>query len=505
VAVSLVLSGTLTWALVSRLTVTDANDQLVPYVQILRPQVNQLGCALRNAARRCLQRTQDEGEFLAQVDAQVKALNLGDARVLLLGTGPPPLVVYDSASSLLPGTPIAFDRLRRVRGTTGATLVVEGQIDLGGSPYIAAATPVSTPFARWLVLARPESDVARQATGQLLRPILLAGLAALLVAIVAGLAVSRAFGRPLQELRKAAEDIAAGNYGRRVASTGNDEVGVVAQAFNRMAEAVERARTQQQAFLANVSHELKTPLTSLIGFSQALMDGSLRTEEERSRAVAILHEEARRVLRMAQELLDLARMEAGQLTFDLQPVDLRALLDQELELIRPRALRRGLSLQLRLPTALPPVRADPDRLHQILENLLDNAVKYAPAGSEVEIVVTLEGGRVVTTVTNPVGAPAPDPARIFDRFYRAAPGRSASSGAGLGLAICKELATAQEGSLSAELVPPGSLALRLELPAATRGPDEAARPTSQPQSRPRLPAWTGPVPGQEGWRETPRP
>jgi len=498
VAVSLVLSGTLTWALVSRLTVADANDQLVPYVQILRPQVNQLGCVLRNAARRCIQRPQDEQEFLALVDDQVSSLNLGDVRVLLLGSGPPPVIVYDSASTLPPGTPIAFDRLSRVRGTAGATLVVEGQINLDGSTYIAAATPVSTPFARWLVLAKPESDVARQATGQLLRPILVAGLAALLVAIVAGLAVSRAIGRPLQELRKAAEDIAAGNYGRRVASTGNDEVGVVAQAFNRMAEAVERARTQQQAFLANVSHELKTPLTSLIGFSQALMDGSLRTEEERSRAVAILHEEAQRVLRMSQELLDLARMEAGQLTFNLQPVDLRALLDQELELVRPRALRRDLTVQLQIPVALSPVRADPDRLHQILENLLDNAVKYAPTGSDVLVSVVQEGDRIVTTVTNPVGAPAPDPTRIFDRFYRAAPGRSSSSGAGLGLAICRELAAAQEGRLTAELIPPGSLALRLELPAAAgqaaRHPTEPAPGRSPTPLRPQLPPWTGPVP-----------
>src|SRR6202011_5149842 len=99
----------------------------------------------------------------------------------------------------------------------------------------------------------------------------------------------------------------------RVALSGKDEMGVVGQAFNRMAEAVERTRTQQRDFLANVSHELKTPLTSLIGFSQALIDGSLEKPAERKRAAEIIHEEAERVLRMAQELLDLARGESGQL------------------------------------------------------------------------------------------------------------------------------------------------------------------------------------------------
>src|SRR5262249_52643307 len=159
-------------------------------------------------------------------------------------------------------------------------------------------------------------------------------------------------------------DIAGGNYSRRVAITSRDEMGVVGRAFNRMAEAVERTRHQQRAFLANVSHELKTPLTSLIGFSQALMDGSLRTSEEQERAATILQEEAQRVLRMSQELLDLARVESGQLALNPHPVDLGVQLQQELEIVRKRAEARRLVLQLAVPMTLSPVRADPDRLHQ---------------------------------------------------------------------------------------------------------------------------------------------
>jgi signal transduction histidine kinase len=225
---------------------------------------------------------------------------------------------------------------------------------------------------------------------------------------------------------------------------------------------------------------LKTPLTSLIGFSQALMDGSLRSDKERERAASILHEEAERVLRMSQELLDLARVESGQLALDTRPVDLGAQLEEEIELVRPRADARGLKLDLQLPPGLPPVRADPERLQQILENLLDNAVKYAPDGSEVAIWSQDLDGQVATMVRNQVGSHRPDPERMFDRFYRADPSRSsAGGGAGLGLAISRELASAQEGGLAATL-DGGTLVMRLDLPSAGDPPAAKKSPVQKP-------------------------
>jgi len=313
------------------------------------------------------------------------------------------------------------------------------------------------------------------------RPLLLSAGAGLLLAFLVTVVLGRMFSKPLAELRNAAEDIAGGNYGRRVKTTGRDEIGVVGQAFNRMAEAVERARVQQRGFLANVSHELKTPLTSLIGFTQALMDGSLQSDTEKARAATILHEEAQRVLRMSQELLDLARVESGQLTLDLHPVDLGVQLHQEIEIIRPRAEVRGLVLQLATPSTLPPVHADPDRLHQILENLLDNAIKYAPEKTSVWISAEARiGGRVMTLITNRVGARAPDPQRMFDRFYRADASRSSTGGVGLGLAICRELAVAQQGQLTAELGGDGSLRMKLDLPAAGQPPAQVETPSLPP-------------------------
>lgn len=475
VAVSLTLSGSLTGVLVYRLELQNAQDQLVKSALLLRPQVQSLDCLQRGLHGTCALFVASEQEFIDNVEARLGELNLSGDRLVLLdrprvvGGRParPPEVLYDSAGQLPPGEPIAVGPNTRV--VSGVT-VRQGSIELAGVPYLVAVVPTSgNRYASLLVLARPRAAVSAAATRQLLQPILLAGAAGLGLAILVTALLSRAFSRPLNELKAAAEDIAAGNYARRVGAAGGDEIGVVGQAFNRMAEAVERARAAQRDFLANVSHELKTPLTSLIGFSQALVDGSLTEDAERQRAATILHEEAQRVLRMSQELLDLARVEAGQLHFEPQPIDLGAQLQQELEIVRPRAQRRGLALRLALPSSLPPVLADPERLHQILDNLLDNAVKYAPEKTEISISAEpAPGSRVLTVVANQVGAYPPDPDRMFERFYRADPSRSsAAGGVGLGLAISRELACAQGGSLRAELDQQGRLRLLLELPAAT--------------------------------------
>jgi signal transduction histidine kinase len=481
VAVSLTLSGALTGYLVQKLQTADALDQMAKNAVLLKGPIGQLDCQ-HKVGIRCVS---TEAELITALDNNPPSISLSGQRLILLDRPPKlagrnlrqPWVIYDSANQLPIGGTMPLGQERRVSGQT----VLEGTIDLGGRPYLAGAAPAGTTHVSVIVLARPQDEVTAQATGQLVTPILQAGAAGLVLAVVVSLVLSRAFTRPLHELRLAAEDIAGGNYARRVRRTGRDEIGVVGQSFNRMAEAVERARQQQRTFLANVSHELKTPLTSLIGFSQALMDGSLRTAEEKERAATILHEEARRVLRMSQELLDLARVESGQLALNPHPVDLGVQLQQELELVRKRAESRRLALRLSVPTALPPVRADPDRLHQILDNLLDNAVKYAPEGTTVWISAEIgAGSRVTTTVRNRVGVGPPDPARMFDRFYRGDPSRSSPGGVGLGLAISRELAIAQDGDLRAELGADGSLSLKLDLPVAVQPPLSLEAPNRGP-------------------------
>ncbi|HEV2141325.1 MAG TPA: HAMP domain-containing sensor histidine kinase [Candidatus Dormibacteraeota bacterium] len=458
VAISLLLAGALTWVFVRDLELQGAQAQLdrnvVTVAALVRHEecFNQLPRAPRPAS--CPRPGLDTPtDFVDRLNGVVVPALSGN-RLLLVRADR--FVVYDSQDGSLVDQQIS---------------VTAGRVSFSGSSYFVVAQtipPAQDPLrATYVVLAQPQSLAVSAAAGELAARLLAAGGAALVVAMLLALFISRSVTSPLSQLGAAAEDIAAGNYSRRVSIKGQDEFGMLGSAFNRMAEAVERARKAQRDFLANVSHELKTPLTSLIGFSQALVDGSLLSDTERVRAATIVHEESERVLRMAQELLDLARVEAGSISMHITNVDLGGQLEQELEMVRPRGLARQLSIELNVPEDIPPVAADPERLHQILDNLLDNAVKYAPEGSTVSTAARLSGGAVETVVANPVGKHRPDPDRMFDRFYRADPSRSAAAGGvGLGLSISRELATAMGGRLWADFDQSGALRVHLALPAA---------------------------------------
>jgi signal transduction histidine kinase len=471
VAVSLVLSGALTWVLVRNLEVQSAQGQLDVVIQGDLVAVRHIEC--RNIPRVPINQgpagctgaggVDDSIDFQDRLAAL--AATLGENRLLLLD--PRRVVLWDS------GNPSTAGQVLSVQAARRQGMVTEAQPTLEGQPYLASAValaPLRDPLgAAFLVVARPRASVTSAAAGELLPLLLVAGGAALVVAMLLVLLVGRTLTRPLTELAAAAEDVAAGNYSRRVGIRGDDEIGKLGAAFDRMAEAVERARKVQRDFLANLSHELKTPLTSLIGFSQALVDGSLKSEKDRTRAAAIVHEESERVLRMSQELLDLARVEAGSMVLNIAPVDLGGHLQQELEIVRQRADARELRISLDVPADTPPVAADAERLHQVLDNLLDNAVKYAPTASTVTIAVSVAGSSVETIVSNPKGAHDPDPERIFDRFYRADPSRSAAAGGvGLGLAISRELTAAMNGRLWADIDGEGNLRLHLRLPVAAQ-------------------------------------
>ena len=462
VGVSLLISGVLALVLVRSLEFDSAQLELDQEALTVQPQLLREACAIPPATATAACPNGRVADAVTYSD-RVKALvpNGGD-RIILLTAGN--TVSFDSADQAV-GLQVQLARVRRV-GTGTAN---EGSLQIGGTTYLGSGATLAVrrnPLgANKFVLLRSTASLNGLAIAQLLPIFIEAGLLALAIALALALILSRAVGRPVSELAAAAEAIAGGDYSRRVGITGRDELGVLGRSFNRMAAAVEAARTQQREFLANVSHELKTPLTSLIGFSQALGDGSLRTAEERSRAAEIINEEAERVLRLSQELLDLARVEAGQLPMNPGQVDLRALVEQEIEITRPRALKRSLAVELDAPDRLPPVHADQDRLRQVVANLLDNAIKYADASAPVEIAIQNGAGRVEVSVANRVGGKAPDPERIFERFYRGDPSRSAGAGGvGLGLSISRELAAAMGGRLWAE-VQDSKVRLRLTLPA----------------------------------------
>jgi histidine kinase len=243
--------------------------------------------------------------------------------------------------------------------------------------------------------------------------------------------------------------VAEGDYQQRVPESGLREVRDVARAFNRMSEQVELNNQAQRDLLANVSHDLKTPLTSIQGFSQAIMDGAAPNP---THAASIIYEEAGRLTRLVNQLTELARLKAGRLTMRQDRVDLAALVNAMAEKVEVVAQKKQIALHLQV-TPVPLVRGDGDRLAQVVTNLLSNAVKYTPIGGEIWAQVGQESAGVRLSIQdNGIGIPQEDISRIFERFYQVDKVRSTATstrGHGLGLAIVQEIVEAHGGKIQA--------------------------------------------------------
>jgi two-component system OmpR family sensor kinase len=317
-------------------------------------------------------------------------------------------------------------------------------------------TPSDTRAGRWFVVARqaPRLPIAQLFGQNLAPPLLQAGLLGLALAVLLAWLVSRWVARPVQRTAAAARAVAGGDYDQQIEPSGPVEVQELAHAFNQMARQVKASQQAQQDFVANVSHDLKTPLTSIQGFSQAILDGTAADAEANRRAAEIIHSEAGRMRRMVDDLLLLARIDAGQVHLDWHQVALGELLASCVARLEPSATEGEIQLGLELPRGgLPSMTGDPDRLMQLFSNLLDNALKHTPEGGQV--TVTAKGGdgcvQVSVTDTGP-GIPAEELPRIFERFYQVDKSRTRSDaeGVGLGLAIAQELAQAHGGRISVE-------------------------------------------------------
>jgi signal transduction histidine kinase len=273
----------------------------------------------------------------------------------------------------------------------------------------------------------------------------------LVIALALAVLISDSIARPLRTIGRAARRIADGDYQQRVPVGRPREVGDLALAFNQMAARVAASQQTQREFLANVSHDLRTPLTSIQGFSQAIAEGVTSDPGSAARAAQIIHDEAARLNRMVDSLLDLARIEAHQGAARREPLDLAELLRGTVERLEARLRERGLSLQLDLARDLPRVRGDGDRLAQVFTNLLDNALEHTPSGGTIRLgAQRAEEGVRVTVQDTGTGIPAADLPHIFDRFYQVDKSRQRGrrAGMGLGLAICRQIVEAHGGTIT---------------------------------------------------------
>lgn len=363
---------------------------------------------------------------------EVRILLFGKREDLLLDTAP-----GQPAMGLPPGAQNA-----RLTGV---------ERDVSGKPWFYSSRQLED--GNWLVVAAPRPKVGvvvALLTDELSAPFLEGGAIALVLSLLAAFLLARWMADPLEQMVRAARTMPSDNI-PPVEERGPEEVRTLARAFNAMVGRVRTSRAAQRDFVANVSHELKTPLTSIQGFAQALMDGTVDGPEQRRQAAQVIYDEAGRMHRMALDLLELARLDAGTAEFKRAPVDVPALLRSICDKFEPMARAAGIALHLVLPGTAPPLMGDGDRLAQVFGNLVDNALKFTPRGGSVTIRCTQDRGELQVSVTDTGrGISASALPHIFERFYQADPSRAGGNahGAGLGLAIAQEVVAAHGGRIS---------------------------------------------------------
>jgi signal transduction histidine kinase len=304
-------------------------------------------------------------------------------------------------------------------------------------------------FTDLMMKAGDSAEHAREMYAESVSRVLIAAsVVAVLASVGLALVFARMLAQPLAEIGAAARRIADGDYAARVPRGGPEEVASLADSFNQMAAAIERQEEMRRDFIANAAHELRTPLTNLQGYLEALRDGVITADRATYES---LYEEADRLVRLSRSLDALAEGDAATSPPQLVELDLAAAIRSALDLAAPGAERAGLRVAVDVPAALP-ARADPDRLAQVLANLLSNAVRYTPAGGEITVRAERRPGDILVSVANTGdGIPADDLARVFERFYRVEKSRDRErGGAGIGLAIVKQLVEASGGRVGAE-------------------------------------------------------
>lgn len=322
--------------------------------------------------------------------------------------------------------------------------------DINGKPWIYTLTQL--PDQTWLMVTipRPRVPIFGFLTDEFLPPFIQGGVIALLLSLIVAYFIARWIADPLQEVVAVAGNMPSEEIGP-VAVRGPREVQDLTRAFNAMAARMQSSQRSQKDFVANVSHELKTPLTSVQGFAQALLDGTAATPETRKQAAEVIYNESGRMHRMVLDLLDLARLDAGTADLKMLPLDMTALLNSIAEKFEPMAHKADVHISVSVPANLPTLIGDGDRLAQVFTNLVDNALKFTPPGGTIKLKAeSVQGEMRISVSDTGTGIPSPALPHVFDRFYQADISRSGGKkhGAGLGLAIVLEIVEAHGGRIS---------------------------------------------------------
>jgi len=377
-------------------------------------------------------------------------------------------------AGLMIGAPLSLaDEQGRIIATTQPELMGQAAATL---PNINVTIPVLDGSNAAIGTVYVQRNLSHQRADEtflanVTRALMITGLVVALLAAGLGVLLTRSISRPLADMEQAAIRFAQGDYTARVSPRGQDEVATLGRTFNQMAESVGSVERLRRELVANVSHDLRTPLTVIRGYLEGLRSGEIADRRSAEMAFEAMHTEVARLLHLVGDLRQTAALDSGALLLNRRPITFRALASEAIERITPLAATKGIHLNSQVPADLPPLNIDAERLGQALFNLLENAVRHTPAGGTIEITAQRQAEQMQFIVRDTGdGIAAADLPHIFERFYRADRARNPAEGrAGLGLSIVKSIVEAHDGVVKAESegMPGKGSAFTISLPLPT--------------------------------------
>ena len=386
------------------------------------------------------------GDYLTAAQDYVSSFEDG-TKIELQFLTPSGKVIYSSngltLSGTMPETPdiLQLQTQQEISSWRGTSPQTGERITAVSAPLIYDGTIVGV--MRYVTSMRL---VDRQVTMLTLAAVAVS-LAILVLVYLSNIYFVRSIEDPVKNITGIAQRIAGGSYGIQVEKKFDDEIGDLTDAINDMSLRIKQAESMKSEFISSVSHELRTPLTAITGWAETIMNGEARDEQDVRKGMGIIASEARRLSGMVEELLEFSRIEDGRFTLSIEPIDIKAELEDAVYTYHEFLAAEGIAVYHHdCEEEFDPIPGDPDRLRQVFCNLLDNAAKHGGAGKRIETEIYPVAGDVVITIRDfGPGIPPEELPNVKYKFYK---GSSTARGSGIGLAVCEEIITRHNGELN---------------------------------------------------------
>ncbi|MCL2376801.1 MAG: HAMP domain-containing histidine kinase, partial [Defluviitaleaceae bacterium] len=336
--------------------------------------------------------------------------------------------------------------------------------DLFDIPMLTVGYPIIVDGALWgaIFMNSPMNEIGAT-SGAAMQLVFLALVLSLAISFVLVFITSRTMTGPIAAISRAAKEIAAGGFDKRIEVRTKDEIGQLAQSFNHMAQSLDNTERTRREFIANISHDIRSPLTSMQGFLAATLDGTIE-EHDREKYLKIVLDETERLSAMANDILELTKIQGADTKLDITQFDINELLRQSVLTFEGQFTAKGLSLALNFAQERAIVAADRQMISRVVYNLIDNAVKFTPQG-EIRLATQARDNKIhVEIADDGIGMDNATQKQMFDRFYKADISRGKRAGSGLGLYIVKEMLAAHGESISVKSSPGQGSVFSFNLP-----------------------------------------